>query len=164
MVAPPAMQDSLLYRKQASDLSGSMLIQRAVAHFLHRGRFKPHLERMIGRYRDRRDELMRMLSLRMPAYATWTRPTGGFCTWVTVPSHCVPRDLHQIALTHGIAFTPGEAFLVEPDGYSHLRLCFGGLSPELIREAITILGHLMDPSSARTINRLRTGADERPVV
>lgn len=164
VVAPQALQDALVFRRQASDLSGTMLIQRATAHFLHRGRFKPHLERMLVRYRERRDETMRVLSSRMPSYVTWTRPAGGFCTWVTAPTHCVPRDLHHLALTHGIAFTPGEAFLTEPDGALHLRLCFGGLSPELIREAITILGGLMGSTTPRAINRMRSGIEERPVV
>jgi DNA-binding transcriptional MocR family regulator len=139
-------------------------LQRAAAHFLHRGKLKAHLERVNVKYRERRDELLRVMAQKMPAYARWTKPKGGFCTWVTLPSDCVPRDLHHLALTHGVAYTPGESFLTEPDGFVHLRLCFGGLSPELIRESVTILARLLDPTLARPPSRLRTSGDERPIV
>lgn len=164
MVVPSRLRETVLFHKQAIDLSSSPLIQRATAYYLRRGRFKPHLERTLPKYRERRDELMRMLALRMPSYARWTQPSGGFSAWVTFPTECVPPDLHHVALTHGIAFTPGEAFMVEPDGNSHIRLCFGGLPPELIREGITILGRLLDPHTVRTPTRLRASLGERPVV
>jgi DNA-binding transcriptional MocR family regulator len=139
-------------------------LQRATAYYLQRGRFKPHIERMNIKYRERRDELMRMLALRMPRIAQWTHPKGGFSCWVTFPADSLPPDFYQLALTHGIAFTPGEAFLTEPDGYRHMRLCFGGLSPDLIREGITILGRLLDPKAPRLVRRLPASIDERPVV
>ncbi len=164
MVVPPHLREAILYRRQAMDLSGPPLLQRAAAHFLHRGRFRPHMERVTPKYRERRDELLRVMAQRMPAFARWTKPHGGFSCWVTIPAGCAPPDLHHRALMHGIAFTPGEAFMVEPDGQTHLRLCFGGLSPELIREAVTILGRLLEPGALRSPVRLRAGVEERPVV
>lgn len=164
MVVPPSLRDQMLFHRQAIDLSSPMLLQRATAYYLRRGRFKPHVERMNMKYRERRDELMRMMALRMPKTAQWTHPKGGFSCWVTLPGDSMPPDLYQTALTHGIAFTPGEAFLTEPDGYRHMRLCFGGLSPDLIREAITILGRLLDPKSPRIARRIPAAMDERPVV
>jgi 2-aminoadipate transaminase len=164
IVVPPALREQVLFHRQAIDLSSPMLLQRATAYYLRRGRFKPHMERMNIKYRERRDELVRMLALRMPKGVQWTQPTGGFSAWVTLPGDSIPPDFYQTALTHGIAFTPGEAFLTEPDGYRHIRLCFGGLAPELIREAITILGRLLDPKSPRLVRRLPANMNERPIV
>ncbi len=36
-------------------------------------------------YRERRDSLLGALEAMMPAGTTWTRPTGGFYSWVTLP-------------------------------------------------------------------------------
>ena len=79
------------------------------------------------------------------ALPCWTRPAGGFCCWLTLPR--VPADFHQRALRQGMAFTPGDVFLVQPDENTHVRLCFSGLSPDLIREAITILGRLVEETT-----------------
>jgi DNA-binding transcriptional MocR family regulator len=103
----------------------------------------------------------------MPSSASWTRPIGGFCCWLTLPR--LPADFYEIALRHGMAFTPGEVFLIEPDEYSHLRLCFGGLPPELIREAILILGKLLEqvanlPANRGLRDRVRGLSHELPLV
>src|SRR5262249_37694659 len=109
------------------------------------GRFRARVERLTPPSPARRDELLNALAQKMPASACWTRPAGGFCCWLTLPR--VPADFHQRALRQGMAFTPGEVFLVEPDENAHVRLCFSGLSPDLIREAITILGRLVEETT-----------------
>jgi len=162
MLAPSKLRERVLLYRQAHDISGPHLLQRALANFLHRGRFKIHLERVIPEYRARRDELMLALAHKMPSTAQWTRPTGGFCCWLTLPR--LPADFYQQALRRGMAFTPGEAFLIEPEEQSHIRLCFGGLPPQLIREAITILAALLEQSSAPLSERMRGLSHELPLV
>lgn len=162
MVVPEALRERLVLYRQSQDLSSPTMLQRALASFLHRGRFKVHLERVIPHYRERRDELLRTLPQKLPASATWTHPTGGFCCWVTLPR--LPADFHQLALHHGMAYTPGEVFLAGPSAQTHMRLCFGGLAPELIREAITILGMLLDKTSMSSTSPLRGLSHRLPLV
>lgn len=164
MVIPEHLCESFVLHRQALDLSGPLLLQRALANFLHRGRLKVHLDRVIPRYRARRDELMRALEGNMPHDVQWTRPEGGFCCWLTLPPDRVPDDLQQMALRHGVAFTPGDAFLVQPDGFSHMRLCFGAPSPEIIREAITILGSLLRQPHSLVARRPHGTKDDCPLV
>ncbi len=162
MAVPEALRERLVLYRQAQDISGPPLLQRALADFLHRGRLKVHLDRTVSHYRTRRDELLRALAQKMPPAAQWTHPTGGLCCWLTVPR--LPSDFQQLALRQGMAFTPGEVFLVEPDSCSHMRLCFGGLSPELIREAITILGRLLEQTAGPPAQRVRGLSHELPLV
>ncbi len=86
--------------------------------------------------------MLNALQFSMPSKAIWTQPQGGFCTWLTLPPGQY-GDLYHTALRHGVAFTPGDVFLTEPDGATHLRLCFGRYSPEEIHEGIATLGQLM---------------------
>jgi DNA-binding transcriptional MocR family regulator len=162
MVVPEKLRERLVLYRQAQDLSSPPMLQRALASFLHRGRFKAHLERVLPHYRARRDETLRTLAQKLPSSVIWSHPSGGFCCWVTLPR--LPADFHQVALQHGVAFTPGEVFLVEPAQHSHLRVCFGGLGPELIREAITILGMLLDQSYVPPAQRIRGLSHRLPLV
>ncbi len=164
LVMPPELRERLLVLRQAIELSGMALIQRATATFIHRGRFKAHLRRVLPRYRERRDALMGALQRNMPLGVEWTKPEGGFCCWVTLPpgrSTGQYADLYHTALRHGMAFTPGDVFLIEPDGATHLRLCFGKHTPEQIDEGIAVLGHLL---RGDRIGRLRGTACDWPLV
>jgi DNA-binding transcriptional MocR family regulator len=147
IVPPPHYLERLVSLRQALDLSQGLFEQRALANFLHRGRLKIHLRRVLPHYRERRDEMMRALRQIMPGDVHWTHPEGGFCTWVTLPHRHRNSDLYHSALEHGVAFTPGEVFLIEPDDALHLRLCFGRQTPEVIRDGIEILGRLLRTDS-----------------
>ncbi len=143
MVPPREHLERIVSLRQAMDLSAGLFMQRAVANFLHRGRLKIHLRRVLPHYRERRDELMRALRQTMPGGASWTYPDGGFCVWLTIPRERSSGDLYHAALDHGVAVTPGEVFLTEPDEAIHFRLCFGRQSPEVIRDGMQILGQLL---------------------
>lgn len=164
LVMPPELRERLLVLRQAIELSGMALIQRTVATFIHRGRFKAHLRRVLPRYHERRDALMSALQCNMPLGVEWTKPEGGFCCWVTLPpgrSTGHFADLYHTALRYGVAFTPGDVFLTEPDGATHLRLCFGKHTPEQIDEGIGVLGHLL---RGEHVGRLRGMAHNWPLV
>ena len=149
LVAPSAYRERLTVLRQTADLSGPLLLQRASAHFLHKGRLKAHLRRVLPRYRERRDVLLKSLEQMIPDGISWTQPDGGFCCWVTGR---MPQDFYHTALRRGVAFTPGSVFLTEPDKQQHIRLCFAGLTPEVIEEGIEILGDLLRGSP---LQRLR---------
>ncbi len=92
---------------------------------------------------DDLDAMLEALKRTMPRGATWTRPRGGYCCWVTLPEGGAFEDLPRATLQQGVAYTPGEVFLARPDDRTHLRLCFGGLKPGTIREALDIIGKLI---------------------
>jgi len=164
VIAPPSLHKRLLSLRRANDLCGPPLLQRAVADFLHKGRLKAHIRRMLPIYRERRDVLLRALQYWMPDSARWTRPAGGFCCWLTLPGSDALRDLYPAALSHGLVFTPGEVFLAEPDDQVHLRLCYGSQTTGMIREGIALLGDLVRERIGRGARRGKRVADWGPLV
>lgn len=142
MVLSPEIRKRVLSFRLAADLFGISLIQRALANFLHQGRLKAHLRRVLPVYRERRDALLRALDHSMPAGVTWTHPAGGFSNWVTLPNANM-MTIYEAALKYGIAFTPGEAFLATPPTNRHFRLCFSKHPAEDLDTIVALLGDLV---------------------
>jgi DNA-binding transcriptional MocR family regulator len=143
VVAGAQLCPQLLTLRRAADLCGPALMQRALAGFLGDGGLKRHLRRVITTYRERRDILLEALQAYMPEPVRWLRPAGGFCCWLTLPRSGVPGELYRAALKRGLAITPGEAFLVEPEPDEQVRLCFGNQSGEGIRAGVELLGEVI---------------------
>ncbi len=139
--APKELRNLLVQRSQLTVGSGVNFLQVALARFLGRGQLKAHLKRVLPKYRSRRDALLSALSVAMPKGTTWTTPSGGFSTWVTLPLD--DASLFARSLEKGVAFAPGELFLEDSRGVKMFRLSYGVLSPEPIREAVTILSTLV---------------------
>lgn len=144
VVAPPLLHDRLLALRRTTDLCSPGLSQRALALFIQQRGMQRHLKRVLPIYRRRRDALLEALPRHMPRSVTWTKPAGGFCCWLTLPNTPALRDIHRVALHHGLALAPGDVFLSESDPYKHLRLSFGNLNEEAIRQSVALLGRLIE--------------------
>ena len=143
LILPGPWRTRLLTLRRATDLCGTGLIQRALAHFLQEGGLKKHLRRVLPIYKERRDALLTSLGRWMPTAVHWTEPQGGFSCWVTLPMHLPPGLLYRQALENGFAFTPGEAYMMENKTQDHLRLCFGNLGAEGIEAGVKLLSGLI---------------------
>lgn len=143
VLAPPALQARMLSLRRGTDLCSPPLLQLALAAFVQQGSFKKHLRRVLPIYRERRDALLAALQRHMPAAATWTRPAGGYCCWLTLPPQPTLQHLAQAAVQHGWIFTPGDVFLTEPAVQHHLRICFGHQPPAVIGRGIRVLSQLI---------------------
>jgi 2-aminoadipate transaminase len=64
----------------------------------------------------------------MPDGVTWTEPTGGFLTWVTLPEDVDTLALRPAALAAGVAYVPGTPFHVGDGGANAARLSFSQLT------------------------------------
>ncbi len=142
-LAPSPLAERILSLRRADDLCGAPILQRALAGFLQDGGHKRHLRRALPIYRERRDAIMAALQRSMPPGVTWTRPAGGFCTWLTLPAGHGFSGLLQAALEQGYAFAPGASFLAEPGPQQHVRICFGNQTPQTIRTGIELLAALI---------------------
>lgn len=140
VVAPPDITRKLLAARLANDLYGVPFVQRALANFLHMGRLKAHLRRVIPIYGARRDAILSALRRHMPAGVKWTEPQGGFCLWLELPYNNM-MAVYQSALKHGLAFTPGAAFMVDNRSNRYMRLCF---STQPVEEMDALIGLLAD--------------------
>ncbi len=156
IIMPATLRNKLLTHRIAADLGSPLLPQRALAHFLKKKKLTTHLRRVLPVYKARRDAMLEALARWMPPEARWTRPSGGFSCWVTLPPDPRLDDLYSTALNQGVAYTPGSAFLAEASPHYQLRLCYSTQPVEGIQESIMVLGTLIQERLAPS--RLSTGS------
>ncbi len=61
----------------------------------------------------------------MPPSVSWTRPEGGFFTWLKLPDGISGAALLQRAINEArVAFVPGAAFFHDGSGESTIRLSY----------------------------------------
>ena len=143
VVMPSHLREQLLALRRAADLCGPAFVQRALANFLHEGGLKRHLSRVLTPYKARRDALLQALQSCMPPQVQWTRPDGGYSCWLTMPRRFAPGELYQMALAHGFAFAPGEAFLIQPHPNEQIRLSFSNQTTTAIHSGVEFLAELI---------------------
>jgi 2-aminoadipate transaminase len=164
IAAAPSLVGRIVVAKQADDLCSSPLLQRAMALFIQHGWYSAHLRRTIPRYRERRDIMLMAMARHFPSDLRWTTPKGGFCSWVTLPLGISTADLYLAAVERGVAFTPGDVFFAGPAPRPYIRLSFSSLSPELMGEAIQVLGQVFSAHLTRRSFAATPLADYVPVV
>ena len=143
LVMPPRLRTRMQSLRRATDLCSPIFLQRALANFIRRGELKQHLKRVRPIYRDRRNTLMSALRENMPSSVTWSHPTGGYSSWVTLPRYFAPGELYRQALQQGFAFTPGDAYQMNDAAHDYMRLCFANQSSAGIRAGVKLLGKLI---------------------
>jgi 2-aminoadipate transaminase len=140
VIAPRPVIQRLADLKQTTDLHSDQLAQAVLLQFARSGELARHLEstRQLGAQRLR--AALDACEQFLPEGSTFTRPEGGMNLWVRLPMLLDARDLLARVQQHGVNFLPGNYFSTTR-GHEHcLRLSFGGLSPEEIRQGIQILG------------------------
>ena len=129
--------------KQATDISTNSLAQLVLLELIRSGRLEKGIERNRAHYRGKRDLMLGLMEDHFPKEVEWTRPEGGFFTFVTLPSELSGDELLLDALKAGIAYVSGSAFFVDGSGLNTFRLSFSQASVEDIEVAIPRLGELI---------------------
>lgn len=135
--AHPSLQPLLISARQAMDTCASVPTQQQVMQFLKEGHLEPHIERVRGLYRERKEAMLGSLERHFGDAIRATNPNGGFFLWVTFEDETVDTDvLFETALMEGVAFIPGRAFSPSGGFGNAMRLCFATSSPERIETGI----------------------------
>ena len=79
----------------------------------------------------------------MPEGAHWTRPEGGFFSWLTLPSGADSVDLARHAAERGVGIVPGTLFFPDGRGADTVRLSFSMVGEPQIDEGIERLAALV---------------------
>jgi len=144
------LREALLALKQASDLSDALPLQVALAEFVSSGEYDRHLLRLRRVLRARRDALCDALAERMPEWARWTRPEGGYQVWLELFGEIDTHDLLADAVAAGVLFAPGSQFYHDGRPSSAMRLSFAMADEEALRRGVARLSEVV-------ANRLRDG-------
>ena len=137
-------------------------VAHVVAAFCGEGWLEPHIAQLVARYRGRRDALLAALEREMPDGVRWTRQTGGFFVWLTLPEPLEAEAVLSAATEQGVPFTPGVRFFAEASeggGRRNFRLPFSFLSEAQMAGGVRILAEVIrerrQANVEGTLERLR---------
>lgn len=136
VLAPREVRDRLQLLSESTTIHASTLSQHLALTYLRDFDWAGHLDQAISRYRERAETLLEALPAALPAGSTWTRPSGGFFVWATLPEGHSADELFKLAAEEGVVFIPGSGFYADGQGERELRFSFSLESPERIREGM----------------------------
>jgi DNA-binding transcriptional MocR family regulator len=136
VLAPHSVREKLVLAAEAAVLCPPNFTQFVVADYLRTQPWQDQVKVFRELYRERRDTILDALAQHFPSGMTWTRPGGGFYTWVTLPPGLDSKEMLPRAVTARVAYVPGTAFYADAQGGSYLRLSYCYPEPERIREGV----------------------------
>jgi 2-aminoadipate transaminase len=148
-VGPPEVVSKLVWAKQNTDQCAGALGQRLLEEYGRRGLLDRQIAGAREHYRVRANALLAALDEHLAGLASWTRPHGGFFSWVELPSSADAVALAERALEAGVAVVPGPPFYPEGGGERELRLSFSRVTEEEIAEGIRRLATLVETLGVR---------------
>lgn len=143
-LAPHGVREKLVLASEAAMLCPSSFSQLAVSTYLATMPWQDQIKVFRETYRERRDAMLDALAGAMPAAAHWTRPSGGFYVWVTLPAGLDAAAMLPRAVTARVAYVPGSAFYADGFGAWNLRLSYCYPTPERIREGVHRLAGVIE--------------------
>ncbi|WP_285496851.1 PLP-dependent aminotransferase family protein [Actinomadura sp. NBRC 104425] len=143
-LAPHAVRAKLVLAAESAILCHSNLSQLAVREYLTTQPWREQIKDFRVMYRERRDAMLDALDTLMPKDCTWTRPSGGFFVWLTVPEGLDTKAMAPRAIAERVAYVPGTGFYSNGDGRRHLRLSYCYPEPHRIREGVRRLAGVLE--------------------
>lgn len=143
VLAPSFVRDKLVLAQESATLCPPVFSQFAVATYLTHWDWRAQVRSFIDMYRERRDAMLEALAEHMPQGTTWTRPSGGFFVWLTMPGALDSAAMLPRAVTELVAYTPGTAFYADGRGQRNIRLSYCYPTPERIRVGVERLADVI---------------------
>ena len=145
LVSSPDLSVYLSRLKQAADLHSNRLSQWLVLQQLRSPGRTERLESVVSLYRRRRDYFAEALLRHLAPVATWDVPPGGLFYWLRLNNRT--RDTRALlleAISHRVAFMPGEPFFPDNTGScGTLRLNFSHAAEADIERGLATLARLL---------------------
>lgn len=148
--------------KRQADLSGSQVLQAALARFAETGSLRKHMAVVRKAYGDRLQTLLTALEKHMPDGVTWTTPRGGLALLVTLPEGLDSSSLLPESAREGVLYSPGRMFFVG-DGARTLRLAYGNVPTQEVDAGVERLSRVVRRAMGRDRRQARRPATVPPV-
>ncbi|HEV7208234.1 MAG TPA: PLP-dependent aminotransferase family protein [Mycobacteriales bacterium] len=144
VLAPHATREKLVLASEAQVLCPPSFSQFAVSRYLETQPWQEQVKVFRELYRERRDALLEAMAQHFPAGCSWTRPDGGFYSWVTLPPGVHSKVMQPRALAARVAYVPGTGFYADHQGGEFMRLSYCFPPPERIREGVRRLAAVIE--------------------
>jgi 2-aminoadipate transaminase len=142
-VGPADVCERLIAAKQNTDQCAGALGQRLFEEYVRRGWIDEQLARSRSLYERKCGRLLAALERSMPDGTHWTRPQGGFFSWLTLPGSADSVELARRSVEQGVGIVPGTLFFPDGRGTDTVRLSFSLVDEVQIDEGIDRLGSLL---------------------
>jgi 2-aminoadipate transaminase len=142
-VGPTDIAARLGSAKQNTDQCAGALGQRLFEESIRRGWIDEQLVLSRALYERKCERMLAALERWMPAGARWTRPQGGFFSWLTLPDGGDSTDLARRAVERGVGIVPGTLFFPDGRGADTVRLSFSLVDEAQIDDGIERLASLL---------------------
>ena len=125
-------------------LTPALLSQATVHEFVSRGLLEGNIERVVGLLRERRDAILAAFERELPEGTSWSRPDGGYFTWLDFPKGTDAAALLDAATAAGVTFVKGTDFYPPGEGGdASARFAFSFVSPADIGAGVARLASLL---------------------
>ncbi|MEA2433649.1 MAG: 2-aminoadipate transaminase [Actinomycetota bacterium] len=148
-VGPAEIVASMVWAKQNTDQCAGALGQRLLEEYGRAGGLERQALRARDLYGRRCMLMMNALERHMPDDVTWTRPAGGFFSWLTLPRGIDGSVVATRAIGEGVAVVPGAPFFPSGGPSDNLRLSFSKVDDAAIDDGIRRLASVI-ASTERT--------------
>ena len=142
-LAPHAIRAKLILASEAAILSPGMFGQMFLSSYLNNYDWYGQVKIYRAMYAERSKAMLDALDEYMPE-CSWTKPVGGFYTWVTLPEGLNARSMLPRAVKAQVAYVSGTAFYYDGRGTDHMRLSFCYPEPDRIREGVRRLAGVVN--------------------
>ena len=142
-LAPHAIRAKLILASEAAILSPGMFGQMFLSSYLNNYDWYGQVKVYRAMYAERCKAMLDALDEYMPD-CSWTKPLGGFYTWVTLPEGLNARSMLPRAVKAQVAYVSGTAFYYDGRGTDHMRLSFCYPEPDRIREGVRRLAGVVN--------------------
>jgi len=159
-IGPREVIAKIAEEKQMADLHSDQLSQAVSLSFAQSGELERHLERTRQLGAERLRTILQACEDYLPVGSKWTEPQGGMSLWLELPGPLTAEGLLQRVREQGVDFLPGSHFSSRPEHVRSLRLGFGSVSPEKIRQGVRVLGE----TAARELAAGRYSSDFEPAM
>ncbi|MGI6456493.1 MAG: PLP-dependent aminotransferase family protein [bacterium] len=154
-VGPKPLIDKMVDIKGNHDFGSSNLSQQLLKRILQTDTFEKQIRNLRKVYAHKCDQVMEVLKDTFPPEAGWTRPDGGFYTWITLPDAWDTggqSELFQQALRERVLYVPGNLCYspdrAESKQSSSIRLAYGMISEKQLTEGCERLAHALNAVAA----------------
>ena len=155
MVAPPELTRIVVAAKQINDMHSGNFIQRMIDVYYRKGFFEQQILDIRGKYKLKRDTMLKALAKYAPEGMSWNTPQGGYFVWATLPDGLSAIKVLEEAVHNKVAFVAGPAFYLNDNGLRKIRLNYSYVSLEDINRGIKILCNLIESMKKKfTKNRV----------
>ncbi|WP_125765334.1 aminotransferase-like domain-containing protein [Levilactobacillus mulengensis] len=145
LVADGDLLAAILKVRLASDLEATGVTHAAINAYLDVNDLDAHVTVLKDHYREQCAAMVAALRAYFPDEATFTTPAGGFFDWVTLPADIDVDQLlrSQVMPNAHVSYVPSTNFYPARDVHNGMRLCFSGLTPDVIDAGMHRLGDQM---------------------